>query len=505
MDFDIHTFISYAHVDNVPVIEGQQGWVTRFHSTLSAMLTQRMGEQAEIWRDQKLSGNDEFSAEILLKLPRSALLIAILTPRYVRSNWCHREIHEFCEMAEKNGGLVIQNKCRVFKILKNPIERNAELPEIIDKMLGYEFYTMDGERPVEFDPSFGEQFKQQFLLSMNKLAWDIAQLHERMRKHEEKPAQPAEAAARGADAAKPTVYLAHVGADRRVAREMIQADLQFHGYDVLPENQPASGEGAYIEETAAALDQCALSIHLIGNDYGEAPGGADAASVVMLQNEIAAIASRKRKLPRIIWLPDDVKPSHPHQANFVNALRRDASMQDGADLLTEHLEVLKSAIHGKLRELREREARPEPANLTQDKAVVHVLMDPRDASNVIPLVKLLKAHGLAVTFPVFSGDAASVREANTLLLRDCHAVLLYYGAGDEAWMFHQRMELSKQAAFRDHALVLYTCLAEPDTPSKMLLRETQEPHCIDGRRDLSEADLVPFIEATLACAGREAA
>ena len=36
------------------------------------MLSQRMGGQADIWRDEKLRGNDIFSDEIVDQLPKTA-------------------------------------------------------------------------------------------------------------------------------------------------------------------------------------------------------------------------------------------------------------------------------------------------------------------------------------------------------------------------------------------------------------------------------------------------
>src|SRR5262250_1270294 len=54
MNFDHHAFISYAHIDNEPLTAGQKGWVAQFHATLQTMLSQRLGERARIWRDDKL-------------------------------------------------------------------------------------------------------------------------------------------------------------------------------------------------------------------------------------------------------------------------------------------------------------------------------------------------------------------------------------------------------------------------------------------------------------------
>ena len=85
MGFDKHLFISYAHLDNEPLTDQQQGWITRFHAALSTLLSMRMGRKAEIWRDSKLRGNDIFADEIVQQFPKTALLVSVLTPRYGRS------------------------------------------------------------------------------------------------------------------------------------------------------------------------------------------------------------------------------------------------------------------------------------------------------------------------------------------------------------------------------------------------------------------------------------
>ena len=81
--FEKHLFISYAHIDNQPLNGEQDGWVSQFHRSLETMLSMRMGRKAEIWRDLKLDGNDDFGAEILAQFPKTALLISVITPRYI--------------------------------------------------------------------------------------------------------------------------------------------------------------------------------------------------------------------------------------------------------------------------------------------------------------------------------------------------------------------------------------------------------------------------------------
>jgi hypothetical protein len=111
-EFETHLFISYAHIDNQPLSPDQQGWVSRFHASLEAMLSMRLGRKALIWRDKKRAGNDVFADEIVAQFPKTALLISVLTPRYVESEWCTREVREFCDVASQTGGVIVSNKSR---------------------------------------------------------------------------------------------------------------------------------------------------------------------------------------------------------------------------------------------------------------------------------------------------------------------------------------------------------------------------------------------------------
>jgi hypothetical protein len=135
-------FISYSHIDNQPLPPEQQGWITRFHQTLQGLLNMRLGRDAAIWRDDKLSGNDVFADEIVQQFKDVALLISVLTPRYIKSEWCTREARLFCQEAEKNGGLVVENKSRLLKVVKTPFDTLDSLPDAFKSVLGYDFYAL---------------------------------------------------------------------------------------------------------------------------------------------------------------------------------------------------------------------------------------------------------------------------------------------------------------------------------------------------------------------------
>ena len=156
--FEKHLFISYAHIDNQPFTPEQQGWVTRFHGSLEAVLSMRLGRKAEIWRDRKLTGNDVFADEIVAQFPKTALLVSVLSPRYIESDWCRRELKEFCKVASLSGGLVVENKSRLIKVIKTPVDSEDQLPQVMKETLGYPFDVFDDqERPSNWTRRTGRR------------------------------------------------------------------------------------------------------------------------------------------------------------------------------------------------------------------------------------------------------------------------------------------------------------------------------------------------------------
>jgi hypothetical protein len=495
MNLDRHVFISYAHIDNQPWTAEQKGWVTMFQGTLQTMLSQRMGAKAKIWKDEKLRGNDIFSKEILDQLPKTASLISVLTPRYVNSEWCVREINEFCNAAQQTGGLVVNNKSRVLSVIKTPVGKKDSLPPIVNTVLGYEFYDLDDDNtPRELDPAFGEKSRQEFLRKTNRIAWDIAELLAQMAAMSlnDEPAKDKVTP-------KPTVYLAECSRDRRGAREVLEDELKRHGYAVLPDRPLPSDEAEYVAEVERNLAASRFSIHLIGTGYGLVPDGPSQKSVVAIQNELAVKRARSGLLRRVIWLPEGTQSEHAAQQSFIAALHRDAEAQFGADLVTGDLESLKGAIHAELKKLDQPEqAKPaKQADTGSARKLIYILCDVKDRNETIPLLKFLKARGFEVKLPVFMGNAAEVREANQELSTICDAVLLFYGAGDEAWKYHQQNELRKtRSARRDKSTwAEYIYLASPIADDKTFLLNTNEPNVIDGLKGFSEASLEPFLQA----------
>jgi hypothetical protein len=492
MTYDKHIFISYAHLDNQPLTAEQEGWVSRFHESLQTILTMRMGRKAQIWRDKKLCGNDSFADEIVAQFPRTEILLSVLSKCYVESEWCMREVQEFCRLS---GDVRVGNKYRIIKVIKLPFDSCAPLPPFMNEMLGYDFFTyQDPEQsrtPLELDPFYFPTLRPLYIEKLCKLADDVIDVIKRIESATPKPdTSPQNAPAR------PQIFLAVCSRDQKEMREALEMDLRQHGYPILPGRQLPNEEADFVADVSQLLDHCSLSVHIIGGFTGFVPDGPSRRSAVVLQNELAIARSKKRALRRVIWLPEGTVSQDPDQKQFIEALHGNADTQFGADLITGDLEALKAAVHGALRSI----GRDETQNIDQaasdDLKLVYVICDEKDRETVLPLRKLLRSSGFDTKIPLFEGDAATVDHATQEILSQCNVALVFYGKGDELWKHAVDSDLLKSKAHRrdKRPLVKLTYLSAPSTAEKAEMIELEEPRLINGLQGLSEGTVKTLLE-----------
>src|SRR6185436_19533387 len=140
-EYDI--FISYAHVDNQPLTEGQEGWVEQFYRSFKLTIAEQFGldDLVSIWRDRRLPGNEVFKPSIIEACRRSGILICITSPGYIVSDWCRNEYDEFCSANGVSRPPRYKTSSRVFNISLRPpsSSHRARYEEMFGQSLGYPF------------------------------------------------------------------------------------------------------------------------------------------------------------------------------------------------------------------------------------------------------------------------------------------------------------------------------------------------------------------------------
>jgi TIR domain len=470
MNFDGDAFISYAHLDNVELIEGHKGWVANLHRALEIRVGQLLGKEPQIWRDPKLQGNDFFAETLVERLRKVASLIAIISPRYVRSEWARREITEFWKAAEQQGGLRLGEQGRVFKVLKTPVPRELQ-PQELQALLGYEFFKVDPEtgKVRELDEIFGAQAQRDFWIKLDDLAHDICGLLHLLETE----------AAETADAETQTIFLAETTSDLREQREAIKRDLQQHGHVVLPSQALPLVAPELKDSLRADLAKCQLSIHLVGKNYSLVPEGSTT-SLVEVQNEMAIARAGDGGFGRVIWIPASLQVADERQRKVLDSLRNDPRLQLNADLLETSIEDLKTVYHDRL--------------TGGDRRQVYVIYDQRDVDLTPVWTDFLFKHGVEILRSVFEGDEAEIREYHQENLANCDAALIIYGKTGELWLRRKLREIQKSAGYgRTKPMgTVGIWLAPPRTPEKETFR-THEAMVIPQMDAVAADSLMGFI------------
>jgi hypothetical protein len=501
-NFEDEVFISYAHIDNEPLDEGLKGWVETLHERLQIRLVQLTGEPVKIWRDRKLQGNDIFADTLVTRLSKVALLISVISPRYVRSEWCLKELEEFCKSATGTGGLVVGDKSRVFKVVKIHIPLESH-PSQLRGVLGYEFYEYDAERnrAKEFNPEVVPQRDIRYWEKLDDLAYDITQLIETMRDTSVKASGSSLAATAPDPGNRKTVYLAETVLDLRQERDLIKRELQQHGHVVLPDVElPLSG-APLAETVRECLRRSDLSVHLVGGNYGIIPEE-ESRSLVEIQCALAGEA--EETLRRIVWMPVGLEPRDERQRQFINHFQLGLNGHRRIEVLQTSLEDLKKLIEERVNV----QAAPSPNPDVGDDArpaSVYLICDKEDLSEVTPLEEYLYNSGLDVILPAFEGDEAAIREDHKVNLLECDSVMLYFGRGSEIWLRMKQRELQKIAGYgRTKPLLAKAIyLAAPHTPAKEHVRD-RESVVIKNFAAFSPDSLAPFVERVRKAKGGQA-
>jgi hypothetical protein len=426
-------FISYAHIDDLPISEDQKGWISEFHRVLQNRLAQLMGEKPKIWRDQKLSGSDIFDNEIVDQFKNTKLMVSVLSPRYIKSEWCNKEIKEFYRNAERSSGVALAGKSRVLKVVKTPYDPqdvHPELKQVFGSVLGFNFYDFDNDsgKVVEYNEAFGKEARQNYFTRIYDLAYEICEI---LKKSDGKRSGLSETTLPKQGAK--TVYLATTTADRNEDRENIARDLRERGHLILPDRQLPFDEETMKGMISQFMERADVAIHLLGSSYGMIPEAADK-SIIESQIQISAQEASNNEMERLIWLPNQLKASEEKQKDFVDRLRVDPATYQRTDFVEGSFETFKGLVIDHFSQEPKTTDGEAKMDSNNGPRTVYLMAPPNDEEKIEAIEDYLFDQGLEVVIPVFSGTESDVAEAHMENLRICDSVLIYFGTATRQWV-----------------------------------------------------------------------
>src|SRR5260221_5215678 len=425
---EIDVLITFAEKDNETEKKSEQGWVTQFRKFLELMLFQVLGTKPVIVI------KSEFDTATAPAMDNASILVAVLTRDFVQSGRCLDLVETFY----KNTSNSPFN--RVFKVLKSPLTLQEQPPRLRDS-IGYDMYQLDAEtgQMKEYSDFFSQEAEKQYWMKLVDLAYDI---HESllMLKQGELKAELKNIYKRK------TIYLAETGHDLSVQRNIIKRELQRHGFIVLPNHTLPARVEDLDREVRKDLQECSMSVHLVGNAYGEIPEGADR-SIVDIQNKIAsevAVAKRQTKdeFSRLIWIAQNLKNASDRQKSFIETIRRDTEAQEGAEILQNPLEDFKNIMREELIDSQDRNS----AESTDSKSI-YLVHDRVDHAEVEPIRDVLEKSGFKVLVPAFEGELLEVRKKHIDNLRNFDGAIIYKGKVNDQWVRMRILDLLKTPEF----------------------------------------------------------
>lgn len=405
-------FISYAHWDNKLESDEDKGWVSSFYQSLEFHLGVQLGQKPNIWVDwERMHGGDFLTRKVLNNLYQSSTLICIISPPYINSEWCRKELESF---RENVGYRLNDEKSRVFFVIKNRINTQPAYEIFNDLDLLYdEFFEVRRGIPHTLPPT-SDAFKDKVVTLAFKINEVLSEL-------------------KTETATRKTIYLAETTRDLRAQHERIRKDLN-RTYTILPSSfvdMPSDAEG-YQAAVREQLEKCDLAVHIIGRNYGDPLEGSNS-SFVHLQTEAAFAHARENPdFATLIWLPENVEPE---KKEFLNELLTSVSKK---------IDVFRDVSEEKLktRILDILEGKTDDETPLSGRKYVYVYCEKQDAQAVKDLENILYDElGCEIysasdylSQKTENGEQDDFLKEAEKYVKKSHGVLVYWGTPFKFWV-----------------------------------------------------------------------
>lgn len=99
---EVSVFVSYAHIDD----EATYGRITKLINDIANMYRSMTGQAVGVFQDvDSISPGENWKDRIRLGLSDSSILLAFVTPAYLRSTYCREELSEFLAFLDANSSV----------------------------------------------------------------------------------------------------------------------------------------------------------------------------------------------------------------------------------------------------------------------------------------------------------------------------------------------------------------------------------------------------------------
>jgi hypothetical protein len=473
-------FVSYAQVDDDPDEEGDDGWVTALIKKLKKRLAQLLGraDDFSLWHDRNLAHNVNITPEIMRTIDGTAALLVVLSPAYLRSEWCGRERERFLAKVQERRG----DNGRIFLVERDQVEHSKRPAEFGD-LLGYRFWVEDHVgRPRILKRTLSGRYEDEYDAQLDDLARALSKKLKDLKRAAEITPEPPPPLLTNATT---TIYLAEATDDLYPQRAQLIRNLQQRNLRVIPDTWYPREPNAFRKAVEAGLNEADVFVQLLsGVPSPKQPGLEN--GYVGFQFERA----REMGLPILQWrspLLDVPKVEREVEDQELRKLLLGAWVQ-AVDIEDFSREIIQQAERAD----QERQQGPSPDAFV----FVNVDLAHDDRATADELCSFFEKNGIEYALPVQSGEAEEIREDREAEMVRCDGMIVVHGRVSSAWVrgqlrvFRELAESRRKKAAR--ALAIYQGPPPPKESLGTFLRDLMTIDCTGG---IQEARLRPFLEA----------
>jgi hypothetical protein len=435
--FNHDVFVSYTHDDNIPDREGDRGWVDEFERRLSIKLLRRCGEQPDVWRDRRLMRAQMFDQTLETAITESAVFLSLLSPRYLKSEYCQKELKWFCERGhQESQARSVDDFSRVFPVLLYNIPHH-EWPIGCRGTLAFRFHDDDdfGE-PLPVDSA---QFESQLRSLVGELYTVLSRLRQQTLEQTDAASNAISDRTRNFK-----LFLACTADHLRPTRNRSLAPkLKEQGIELLEDVPPPFEEDSHADAVQRAMQAAQLSVHLLGTQPGEPLGSNDQGKTYPVEQVRIGL---EHSASQLILLPegfDADEIDNPSYARFLEQLRKEPREADRLELIQSGCHEMLDHILEKKRKLEQRAMAVKPGDGARG-GVAFIDAHVNDVNYAFDLVSYLGRHRLTpVVIPEMDLTPKVTMSLFEENLKRSQLFIVVFGAVARYWVEHRLNEALK--------------------------------------------------------------
>jgi len=414
-------FVSYAWVDNQVVPGAKNGWVTTFMDGLKANLAKKLGrtDMYDVWMDLELRGNEPITDGVFEALNKSSCILIFLSPAYLESEWCCKELSAFVEDTDSLENIFIVEITECQK------------PKNLSDLRGYQLWRKDakGLPRTYASPIPDPQREPEYFQLLDDLSRDIASRIKLLSSNSstEKPISDGKYNA--------TIFLAETTSDLKEQRNQVLRFLEQNQFKVLPKKNYT-----FLEKQAAVvrdLKDSQLFVQLLSEDPGD--------QYPQFQFEKA----QETNLPLLLW--------HSRNLTIKGVEKQHKKLLESEFVITSDLTTFQNEIVNKVNLLLS--PTPEPPDID---VIVFVNHCPDDEGLATEIKEMLDKEGVGYSLPMRNANssAAEVRKNLEENLTFCDALVIPFDKAPSNWLHEQLMQCLRIRSKRDTPIKVISVCAK---------------------------------------------